>query len=104
MQIKNLIALRKIELDTEVQNERPPTVEYYITEYDEYDISAYQKTKYYGICVSKLHNDAKREEVTIPFISKNKKHVDNIIEILIRNTVTPISLKDVLKDMNFIFD
>jgi len=104
MIIKSLIAMQCIESEDDVQNQSPPSVEYFILESEEFPIgfSSYHNGKHYGICVSKTLNDTTREEVSIPFISNNREIVDNIIKILIKNTVTPISLKDILLDMNVI--
>lgn len=106
MHIKSLIAMRNIELEDAVQNQSPPSVEYYIIESEEYerDFTSHHHGIHYGICVSKLLNDTTREEVTIPFISKKRETAENIIEILMKNIVTPVSLKDVLIDMNLICD
>ena len=58
----------------------------------------------YGIEIIKEQNDlleSKREKEEIRSIYKNEDKTNEILEILKRNKVTPIELKDVIQDLTY---
>ena len=58
--------------------------------------------KQYGVGVIKTevaNNEINEEKQEINYICKKKAEVENILSILLKNKVTPISLKYILEDM-----
>ena len=57
----------------------------------------------YGIKIVKteyLHNDTKVEDKTIKYLSSNEQKINDILEILKYNEVTPIAVQDVICDFS----
>ncbi len=81
--------------------EHPIKLEYYkIINEDEFVKKNNEK---YGIKIVKteyLQNDTKIEDKTIKYISNNEQKVNDILEILKHNEVTPISVQDIICDFS----
>lgn len=57
----------------------------------------------FGINVVKkeyIENNTKVEEKEIKYLSSNEENVNNVLEILKQNKVTPIGVKDVMMDLS----
>ncbi len=76
-------------------------LEYYMLEVDGYNFEE-GRQKVYGIQVVKTevdnNNRIHTETELVPDISPDKEAVREIIQKLIKNKVTPVSLQDVLED------
>lgn len=81
--------------------EHPIKLEYYkIINEDEFIKKNNEK---YGIKIVKteyLQNDTKVEDKTIKYLSSNEQKINDILEILKYNEVTPISVQDVICDFS----
>ena len=81
--------------------EHPIKLEYYkIINEDEF---IKKKNEKYGIKIVKteyLQDDTKVEDKTIKYLSSNEQKVNDILEILKYNQVTPISVQDVICDFS----
>ena len=81
--------------------EHPIKLEYYkIINEDEFIKKNNEK---YGIKIVKteyLQDDTKVEDKTIKYLSSNEQKVNDILEILKYNQVTPISVQDVICDFS----
>ena len=92
--------IRKEELEKE-GIEYPIKLEYYkIINEDEFKKK--DKAKY-GIKVVKteyMKDDTKIEDETIKYLCRNEQKVDEILNILKENEVTPIITKDVISDIS----
>lgn len=92
--------IKKEELQ-EAGIEYPIKLEYYkIINEDEFIRNSNAK---YGIRVVKteyLNNDANIEDETIKHLSNSEQRVDEILNILKQNEVTPITIKDVISDIS----
>ena len=53
----------------------------------------------YGVAASKYINNQEVESIDAGFISENKAYIDKLITALGKNTVTPMTLYEVLDDM-----
>ena len=92
--------IKKEELQ-EAGIEHPIKLEYYkIINEDEFIKNSNAK---YGIRVVKteyLNNDANIEDETIKHLSNSEQRIDEILNILKQNEVTPITTKDVISDVS----
>ena len=92
--------IRKEELQ-EAGIEYPIKLEYYkIINEDEF---VKKNNAKYGIRVVKteyLENDINIEDETIKYLSNNEQKVDEILNTLKQNDVTPIATKDVISDIS----
>ena len=92
--------IRKEELQ-QAGIEYPIKLEYYkIINEDEF---VKKNNAKYGIRVVKteyLENDINIEDETIKYLSNNEQEVDEILNILKQNEVTPITTKDVISDIS----
>ncbi len=52
----------------------------------------------YGIRLCLLHGDHPEESVAVSCVSPDSKKITKLMDLLIRNLVTPITLADVLED------
>ena len=81
--------------------EYPIKLEYYkIINEDEFVNKTNEK---YGIKIvktEKAKNDVNVENETIKYLSNNEQKVDEILNILKQNEVTPITVKDVISDIS----
>ena len=81
--------------------EHPIKLEYYkIINEDEFVKKSNEK---YGIKIVKteyLQDNTKVEDKTIKYLSSNEQKVNDILEILKYNQVTPISVQDVICDFS----
>lgn len=96
---KNLIGV--VDLKPMLKCEQAVLVEYYITKAEAED-EDYNNCKPYGIEVikkQKIDGVVYREIKTVNDISNDRKYVENLLETLYRNTVTPITVGDVLEDL-----
>ncbi len=87
-----------VDLKAELKCEQSVFVEYYITEEDD----EYNGLKPYGIEVvkkQKIDGVVYREIKSVATMSDNRAEIENLLEILHRNTVTPITVGDVLEDL-----
>lgn len=79
----------------------PIKLEYYkIINEDEFYNKKHEK---YGIKIVKTEykeNDIKVEDKTIKYLSSNEQKVNEILEILKENEVTPIAVQDVICDFS----
>mgnify|MGYP003292391655 CR=1 FL=1 len=99
---KHLIG--SIDLKDKLQCPEPVVVEYFRTETEDWE-ECYGTKKPIGIEVVKnelLNGVTYREIKTITHIGDDVKKVDSILEILCRNSVTPVCVADVLEDMKLI--
>lgn len=90
-----------IDLKPNLKCEQSVLIEYYIWEDEETD-EDYDYKKPFGIEVMKkqiIDGVVYREIKTVKHISDNKEQVKNLLEILKRNSVTPITVADVLEDL-----
>lgn len=81
----------------------PIKLEYYKIINENEEINE-EKSKF-GIKIVKtqyLENDTIIEDETIKHISNNSERVDQILEILKTNEVTPICLQDIVNDLSYI--
>ena len=96
---KNLFGV--VDLKPMLKCEQAVLVEYYITEEEECD-EGYDSSKPYGMEVvkkQKIDGVVYREIKTVRYISDSKRQVESLLSILHRNTVTPITVGDVLEDL-----
>ena len=96
---KNLFGV--VDLKPMLKCEQAVLVEYYITEEDEGD-EAYDKYKPYGIEVvkkQKIDGVVYREIKSVKAMSNDREQVENLLSILHKNTVTPITVGDVMEDL-----
>lgn len=96
---KNLFGV--VDLKPKLKCEQAVLVEYYITE-EEGDDEGYDKRKPYGIEVvkkQKVDGVVYREVKSVKAITDDRQQAENLLEILRRNTVTPITVGDVLEDL-----
>ncbi len=96
---KNLFGV--IDLKPSLKCEQSVLIEYYIVE-DENTDEDYDDKKPYGIEVMKkqlIDGIVYREIKTVKHISSSQDYVKNLIDILKRNSVTPITTGDVLDDL-----
>lgn len=93
-----------IDLKEALQSTEPVIVEYFRTETEEWE-ECHNSKKPIGIEVIKkerLNGVTYREIKTITHIGDDAKEVDGILDILCRNSVTPVCVADVLEDMKLI--
>lgn len=92
--------IRKEELK-EAGIEYPIKLEYYkIINEDEFVNKTNEK---YGIKIVKteyIKDDVNIEDETIKYLSNNEQKVDEILNVLKQNEVTPITAKDVISDIS----
>ncbi|MDR0286125.1 MAG: DUF6514 family protein [Clostridiales bacterium] len=90
--------LDKFPLKNEIENVENQTVlEYYLIKQDQnIDLNSF------GICVSKKLNEVEQEEVCVENISSDRYFTEKIINLLMKNKVTPITTIDVLNDMGIL--
>lgn len=96
---KNLIGV--VDLKPMLKCEQAVLIEYYITKAEE-DDEEYNSRKPYGIEVikkQKIDGVVYREIKTVNDISGDRKYVENLLKTLYKNTVTPITVGDVLEDL-----
>ena len=87
-----------------MQREQSVFVEYYTLETEENDES-YNKKKPYGIEVVKkqiIDGSTYREIKRVESIGCDSAQVERLLDLLHRNTVTPITVGDVLEDLSVI--
>lgn len=90
-----------IDLKPSLKCEQSVLIEYYILEYEEFD-EDYDYKKPFGIEVMKkqlIDGVVYREIKIVKHISSNMEQVKNLLEILRKNSVTPITVADVLEDL-----
>lgn len=90
-----------IDLKPKLRCEQAVLVEYYITEEEETDEN-YDRKKPYGIEVvkkQKIDGVVYREIKTVGNVSCDVHQVNDLLAILYRNSVTPITVGDVLEDL-----
>ena len=92
----------EVDLDEEdsLELQTPIKVKYYKIK----NIGLEEEGSSYGIEIIKEQNDlleSKREKEEIRSIYKNEDKTNEILEILKRNKVTPIELKDVIQDLTY---
>ena len=81
----------------EVTKEFPINLEYYKI----HNNVALNKEKPYGIGIIKTYednNETHMEKSEFNHIFKKEQEADNMLKILVKNKVTPISLRDILED------
>ena len=90
-------------IEKEVLNEAgiyyPIKLDYYKI-INEEEINKQEKAKF-GIHVVKTkykQNDTKVENKKIPYVSDDEETIENILQILKENVVTPIAVEDILQD------
>ena len=90
-----------VDLKPMLKREQSVLVEYYITE-KEGDDEGYNRNRPYGIEVvkkQKIDGVTYREVKRVNDISNSTEQVNNLLALLHRNSVTPISVSDVLEDL-----
>lgn len=90
-----------IDLKPKLKCEQAVLVEYYMTEEEETDEN-FDERMPYGIEVvkkQKIDGVTYREIKTVNGISSNMQRVNDLLAILYRNSVTPITVGDVLEDL-----
>lgn len=90
-----------IDLKPKLKCEQAVLVEYYMTEEEESDEN-YDEKKPYGIEVIKkqlIDGVTYREIKTVNGISCDVQKINDLLAILSRNSVTPITVGDVLEDL-----
>lgn len=76
----------------ETESERKVLLEYYLlSDVDE------ENNVYYGAEIHKTDNGSKEIE-TVKGITDSKERAEELIDLLMRNTVTPISMTEVVDD------
>lgn len=93
-----------IDLQPKLKSEQSVIVEYFRTEEEEPD-ECCDKSKPFGIEVVKRQNIdgvTYREIKSVKNIGRSTEIVDNILELLRKNSVTPISVSDILEDLSII--
>ena len=73
-----------------------------LTYYKTRDILAKADDKKYGIEIIKEEVNGKnkiKEKSAVKYISNNEETIEQLLEILIKNKVTPISANDILRDL-----
>ena len=99
---RNLIGL--VDLKPQLKCEQSVIVEYFRTQGEE-DDEKYDDVKPYGLEVvkkQKIDGITYREIKTVDYISDNTQKIDNILNLLCKNNVTPICVSDVLEDLKII--
>lgn len=92
--------IRKEELE-EAGIDYPIKLEYYKI-INENELTKKDKSKY-GIKVVKteyIENNIKTEDETIKYLCSSEQKIDEILNILKNNEVTPIAIKDVISDIS----
>lgn len=90
-----------VDLKPKLKCEQAVLVEYYMTEEEETDEN-YDEKNPYGIEVvkkQKIDGVTYREIKTVNSISSDFQKVNDLLALLYRNTVTPITVGDVLEDL-----
>ena len=93
--------LKSLDLKPLLKCSEPVTVEYYIQE-DEKDDEDYNPKRPFGIEVVKketLNGKIYREIKNVRNITDDPSRVEDILTLLHRNSVTPITVADILEDM-----
>ena len=93
-----------VDLKDELESNNSVVVEYFRTEEEETDES-YNPKKPLGIEVVKKENIGGityRETKLVKHIGNSIEKIDKILELLRRNSVTPICVADVLEDLRVI--
>jgi len=96
---KNLFGV--VDLKPELKREQSVLVEYYLTEKEE-DEEDYNSKKPYGIEVvkkQKIDGVTYREIKRVNNMSDDAESIKRLLSILHRNSVTPITVGDVLEDL-----
>ncbi len=96
---KNLFGV--VDLKPELKREQSVLVEYYLTEKEE-DEEDYNSKKPYGIEVvkkQKIDGVTYREIKRVNNMSDDAESIKRLLAILHRNSVTPITVGDVLEDL-----
>lgn len=91
-----------VDLKKKLKCEQSVLVEYYIVEEEKSDEN-YDEQKPYGIEVMKkqiIDGVTYREIKTVRNISDSSEQVAKLLDILKRNSVTPITVADVLEDLS----
>ena len=88
--------------DTTDSVQQPTILEYSLITKNQ-DVRCQEETpSQYGICVSMMVGEATREESMIRDLSVNKKRVEDLLALLTRNSVTPVSVDEVVTDCFYI--
>ena len=96
---KNLFGV--VDLKPELKREQSVLVEYYLTEKEE-DEEDYNSKKPYGIEVvkkQKIDGVTYREIKRVNNMSDDAESIKRLLAILHRNSVTPITVGDILEDL-----
>lgn len=75
-------------------------IDYYLVENDQSYVNENNHLYQYGVCVSKKNSNLELEESMANYLSDSKSDIQQLIEILCKNQVTPITLPDVLNDLS----
>ena len=101
MKILKKTLLKTLDLKPLIKCREPVTVEYYILE-DEKTDEDYNRKRPFGIEVVKketIDGTIYREIKNVRNISDDASRVEDILNMLYRNIVTPITVADILEDM-----
>ncbi len=79
--------------------EKPFILEYFLLESEENDYEELKGEKVYGIEIIKFISDTEVERSTVTNLSYNKEFAGNILNKLVYNTVTPVSVPFILDDI-----
>ena len=79
-------------IDTDPHESHASVVEYYLIQKGDV------LNRDYGICVSKILDDAIREEIMSPDISTSRIYIEGLLDLLMKNGVTPVAAHDVVMD------
>lgn len=99
---RNLIGL--VDLKPQLECEQSVIVEYFRIKGEE-DDEKYDIAKPYGLEVvkkQKIDGITYREIKTVDCISDSTEKIDNILNLLCRNSVTPVCVSDVLEDLKVV--
>lgn len=89
----------KVELDLSEGKDEKIQLEYYLIESDFANSYDYSGDKVYGIEIIKKDSDYHAESEIVRNLSSSKESTKGILNILAKNTVTPVELSFVLDDL-----
>jgi hypothetical protein len=89
----------KVELDLSEGKDEKIQLEYYLIESDFPNSYDYSGDKVYGIEIIKKDSEYHAESEIVRNLSNSKESTKGILNILAKNTVTPVELSFVLDDL-----
>ena len=78
---------------------KPMELEYYLIESEAYEIDDFRIEKVYGVEIVKKDGESQLESNFVRDLSSSRDGVRSILDLLIKNTVTPVGLPFIIEDL-----